>query len=240
MCSRTPPLYLYLTDGGPVEDLGLVPLLRRKKKWILSFDVGDDPRCELIDLRAAIKLALEEKICRFRNVSLEEDLTAYIQREEPVLHLKVDYLDAEGQPIGEGQIFHVRLRLLPPEKPVQALVQCWEVDPRSRRLEQPVPQQEIQLEEARPADSSRPERPLVTDAPPRSTLGGICCECCHRWAKGHVCGAFPNTHTVNQFFTPLLWANFCRLGREMAAPAIHKLVQAQEAVNEEGLGMRHH
>ena len=54
-------------DGGPVEDLGpagwgcdnhgfkhvqvfalrgLVQLLRRRRRWVLSFDVGDDPACE--------------------------------------------------------------------------------------------------------------------------------------------------------------------------------------------------
>ena len=40
------PRYLYLADGGVVEDLGLVVLLQRKRRWILSIDAGDDTHCD--------------------------------------------------------------------------------------------------------------------------------------------------------------------------------------------------
>eukprot|EP00747_Dinoflagellata_sp_TGD_P021076 gnl/TRDRNA2_/TRDRNA2_128254_c0_seq1.p1 gnl/TRDRNA2_/TRDRNA2_128254_c0~~gnl/TRDRNA2_/TRDRNA2_128254_c0_seq1.p1 ORF type:complete len:175 (+),score=20.04 gnl/TRDRNA2_/TRDRNA2_128254_c0_seq1:117-641(+) len=74
---------------------------------------------------------------------------------------------------------------------------------------------------------------------PRRRLGGACCSCCHR----HRCcrGGFPNTHTLNQFFTPLLWANFCRLGRELSAPAVSALEAAQAAPPAPGLrSVRYH
>merc|ERR1712079_634354 len=83
MSHYKPPRYLYLTDGGPLEDLGIVQLLRRHQKWILSIDVGDDPECQLLDLRMAIKLAREEKICSFYDLEdprrdLDDVLRQYI------------------------------------------------------------------------------------------------------------------------------------------------------------------
>eukprot|EP00439_Symbiodinium_sp_Y106_P046059 s1411_g5.t2 len=157
-CMENPPMYLYLTDGGPVEDLGRVGPRQRRRRWILSFDVGDDPACE------------------------------------PYSHA------AMGQSFSFG----------------------------------------------RSSDSTPTQK--------RAELGGICCECCHEWAHGGACGAFPNTHTVNQFFTPKAHSIEdqarlnCRLPspsagfalscfwwpshspvitEEMAAPAIEALTKAQ-------------
>ncbi|CAE7573041.1 unnamed protein product [Symbiodinium natans] len=239
-CMENPPMYLYLTDGGPVEDLGLVQLLRRRRRWILSFDVGDDPACELIDLRTAIALARKEKICSFYlekdpRRDLEEVINDFAKGRERFLHLGVLYKDAGGLSSEIGEIFHVRMRLLDPPSgvPVQPLVQPEEVRSGSALSAPPThlahsmvhlcpPHSDLELSAAANGGLHQDYVPSSqtsgsSDGTPtqkRAELGGICCECCNEWAHGGVCGAFPNTHTVNQFFTPKVWANFCRLGRE--------------------------
>ncbi|CAE8688091.1 unnamed protein product [Polarella glacialis] len=280
-----PPMYIYLTDGGPVEDLGIVQLLRRRRRWILSMDAGDDPQVELIDLRAAIALARSERICSFFDAEdSRRDLDVVLQRysdgSAPFLHLGVMYTEEAGSARGAsahgtqqvGDIFHVRMRLL--ESPTGDLVRP-EIT-RNEILRDPsqaissqhatmseahlpttLRASELELElsdslgsgpEAAAAERTIARSPLAaahqelpngrrTEAPcqcqlppaiPRGELGGICCSCCHSWSHGALCGAFPNTHTANQFFTPLLWANFCRLGKELAQPAISALTRAQE------------
>ncbi|CAE7456032.1 Bco2, partial [Symbiodinium sp. CCMP2456] len=249
-CMENPPMYLYLTDGGPVEDLGLVQLLRRRRRWILSFDVGDDPACELIDLRAAIALARKERICSFYLAEdprrdLEEVIDEFAKGRERFLHLGVLYKGATGEKREIGEIFHVRMRLLDPPTgvAVQPLVQAEEVTSQRTVLSaarQMVhlcpPQSDLELSAPMNVgqDYTSSQTSGSSDSTPtqkRAELGGICCECCHDWAHGGACGAFPNTHTVNQFFTPKVWANFCRLGREMAAPAIEALTNAQATLS---------
>ncbi|CAK9054410.1 unnamed protein product, partial [Durusdinium trenchii] len=240
-CMEKPPMYLYLTDGGPVEDLGLVQLLRRRCRWILSFDVGDDPECEFLDLRAAIALSRQERLCSFYlhkdpRRDLEDVLEAFRKSKEPFLHLGVLYSDETGQRDQVGEIFHVRMRLLDHAIPVQPLVQREEVLLSERgifsvnRVIPATVQGSVVELHAMPEDyvmSSQTSSSEGSPLKPRSELGGICCECCHEGHDCKLCGSFPNTHTVNQFFTPTVWANFCRLGREMAAPAIAELTRAQ-------------
>jgi hypothetical protein len=38
-----PPALLNLTDGGHLDNLGLIPLLKRECKLMISFDSGFDP-----------------------------------------------------------------------------------------------------------------------------------------------------------------------------------------------------
>eukprot|EP00913_Durusdinium_trenchii_P000611 g564.t1 len=123
---------------------GLVQLLRRRCRWILSFDVGDDPECEFLDLRAAIALSRQERLCSFYlhkdpRRDLEDVLEAFRKSKEPFLHLGVLYSDETGQRDSwngfrdrsyedqVGEIFHVRMRLLDHAIPVQPLVQREEV-----------------------------------------------------------------------------------------------------------------
>ena len=231
-CMEKPPMYLYLTDGGPVEDLGIVQLLRRRRRWILSFDVGDDPTCELLDLRTAIALARKERLCSFYlhkdpRRDLEDVLEEFRESTEELLHLGVLYSNGFGGKDQIAEIFHVRMRLLSDTVPVQPLVHRDEVVHSERSINvqhglSPVVEMQSMPDARSDSWSSSSSRK------PRGELGGICCECCHDGRyECHLCGSFPDTHTVNQFFTPTVWANFCRLGREMAAPAIRALTTAQ-------------
>jgi len=211
-----PPMYLYLSDGGPIEDLGIVQLLRRHQRWILSIDVGDDPECRLLDLREAIHLAREERICSFFDPrdprrDLEDVLQEYTNSKEPFLHLGVLYTQVCGTtPEKVGDIFHTRMRLIE-DRPVRGLITREEVMEGSR------------------ADIDYPLGDVKW-----SRLGGACCRCCHTSrlvssTSSCLCGAFPHTHTANQFFTAIQWANFCRLGSELTRPAIEALVRARDA-----------
>ncbi|CAE7231852.1 unnamed protein product, partial [Symbiodinium pilosum] len=244
-CMEKPPMYLYLTDGGPVEDLGLVQLLRRRRRWILSFDVGDDPACEFIDLRTAIALARKERICSFYLAEdprrdLEGVLDDFAKGRERFLHLGVLYNDslATSSRREIGEIFHVRMRLLDPPSgvPVQPLVQTEEVTSQrsvlsaSSRMVHLHPLN-ADLELASAANGMMQDYSVTvsqtsgsSDGTPtqkRAELGGICCECCHEWAHGGACGAFPNTHTVNQFFTPKACLLEC--GMKMAMSRIIRM-----------------
>lgn len=294
-------MYLYLADGGPMEDLGIVQLLRRRQRWILSVDVGDDPKCWLIDLRDAIALARGEGICSFFDPQdprrdLEDVLREYTDGSAPYLHLGVLYSGprADGREC-VGDIFHTRMRLLE-DAQVRGLISHSEVLPpggapaeaeaaaASGRLPADeeaagqTPQQHVAMRSAPLARQCGPpsaeQEPSIAEAHrsrleveqqaaqtggissssgsnaryrggsprtvdagevpavPSSQLGGLCCSCCHRRmsfasAAACLCGTFPNTHTVHQFFTPLLWANFCRLGRDLTTPAILALGAAQ-------------
>ncbi|CAJ1401053.1 unnamed protein product [Effrenium voratum] len=218
----------------------LVQLLRRRQRWILSFDVGDDPNMELLDLHTAIALARKEKICSFYLASdprrdLEDVLEEYSKNLEPFLHLGVLYPQMSDGIREIGEIFHVRMRLLEPSVPVQPLVQREEVlgergifslSRVAPVVDVEMPAREHMREYSLSSETSNSDSPRQK---PRSELGGICCECCHEWSKGALCGSFPNTHTANQFFTPKVWANFCRLGRELSSPAIAALTNAQMA-----------
>eukprot|EP00403_Amphidinium_massartii_P040088 CAMPEP_0178441824 /NCGR_PEP_ID=MMETSP0689_2-20121128/37737_1 /TAXON_ID=160604 /ORGANISM="Amphidinium massartii, Strain CS-259" /LENGTH=226 /DNA_ID=CAMNT_0020065129 /DNA_START=216 /DNA_END=896 /DNA_ORIENTATION=+ len=211
-----PPMFLYLTDGGPIEDLGIVQLLRRHCRWILSVDAGDDPEGKLLDLHTAIALARKEKICSFFDPTdarhdLEQVLEAFSRGNSPFLHLGVLYNDRDGcSHSGEvGDIFLIRMRIYEEDDElVQPLIAREEISGGSAAASR--------------ADCQVPE--ALSDWP-RRRLNGICCDCCHSWC---CCGPnFPNTHTANQFFTPLMWANFCRLGHGFAGPTIAKLSEAQ-------------
>ena len=44
--SKKPPEYLYISDGGHIENIGLLPLLKRRCNTIYAFDAGSDPTGE--------------------------------------------------------------------------------------------------------------------------------------------------------------------------------------------------
>ncbi|KNC47666.1 uncharacterized protein AMSG_03896 [Thecamonas trahens ATCC 50062] len=52
-----PPPYMYLSDGGHFENLGLLPLFQRKVTRIYSFDGGADPTVGCTSLLRAMELA---------------------------------------------------------------------------------------------------------------------------------------------------------------------------------------
>eukprot|EP00667_Euglena_gracilis_P002959 EG_transcript_2966 len=210
-----PPDYVYLSDGGLVEDSGIIDLLRRRRKLILATDTGDDPAVQLLDLRNAMQIAIDQRLCTFFDPQdprrgVEWLLQNYSQSDvyrNPHLHLGILYGWPEVDPcdVGSpkssapeaqevGHLFVIRMR-------------------RIRDMPDPVCVQPILTEESfdaatplrhpqHPRDSSDDETASLLDGGySRSDLGECCCDCCHvyfRWLGG----GFPDLPTGNQFFTP--------------------------------------
>jgi hypothetical protein len=66
--------YVYLSDGGHFENLGLYEMVRRRCHFILVSDAGCDPKCEFEDLGNAVrKIRIDLGIeIRFQNIRLEK------------------------------------------------------------------------------------------------------------------------------------------------------------------------
>lgn len=66
--------YVYLSDGGHFENLGLYEMVKRRCHFILVSDAGCDPNCAFEDLGNAVRkiwIDLGVKI-RFKNISIEK------------------------------------------------------------------------------------------------------------------------------------------------------------------------
>merc|ERR1712196_692214 len=60
-----PPPYVYIGDGGLLENSGCLELLRRRVRLILVLEAGDDPKMEMITLNLLLKYVDEERECSF-------------------------------------------------------------------------------------------------------------------------------------------------------------------------------
>eukprot|EP00307_Rebecca_sp_RCC1486_P005579 CAMPEP_0119410292 /NCGR_PEP_ID=MMETSP1335-20130426/3358_1 /TAXON_ID=259385 /ORGANISM="Chrysoculter rhomboideus, Strain RCC1486" /LENGTH=248 /DNA_ID=CAMNT_0007434791 /DNA_START=107 /DNA_END=853 /DNA_ORIENTATION=- len=226
-----PPPYLRLSDGGLIDKLGLVECLRRRVRWIVVSDNGTDAkRPTLRDLRHAIVTARRELGCSFSVardpiIDVEDELDNYRRRIVPYVHLRVTYplqmpADAREAQSRDARahggshahavsdLFHIRMRL----------------PHHDRHAVQPL------ISEAEIVDNAAVD-PGSVQGRGRSELGGICSECCTSSPIGRlICGRFPNFSTANQFFTPTVFANVCRLGFELADEPVRKLIELRQRV----------
>lgn len=219
--SPEPPPYLYLSDGGMTEDLGLLHLLRRKAKWMLVADAGDDAELEMLDLRSTMASAAEERLCSFYALDdprrgVDDLIETYRTAQQPYLRLGVRYGwgdGVSGQEVATGVVFVVRLRM--PKHAVSRVVAPvideGELHVQAEKWQQPLVGEECDTQHGLS----------------QAELGGCLCDCCHE--RLPVCTGFPNVSTANQFFTPKLFANYCRLGFELADSAVDELLALQRA-----------
>jgi hypothetical protein len=103
--------YVYLSDGGHFENLGLYEMIRRRCRFIVVSDAGCDPKCEFQDLgNAARKIALDlgvsihfadlHRITNCSNGASESDCRSWAIGE-------IDYQAADGD--GEnGLILYIK------------------------------------------------------------------------------------------------------------------------------------
>jgi len=208
-----PPPLLYLSDGGHIENLGLVELLRRCNETILVVDaMAADPKyhpfCQLLaamdrarqGIRSSIQdvdpdLAPETERrttdvirCSFRPPSEIDDVIDVEQWLEanldaPYIKIGVSYHTEEGWLLREGMIHYVRLQ---------------------------------------GAEGLRKRENHSYHNYP-----GICCECCHDQPWTRMFGEFPNHGTASQFFTPTLFEVYA----EMSSNEVMK--EAVEAIRED-------
>jgi hypothetical protein len=213
----TPPPYVYISDGGLLEVLGLLPLLRRRLRYIIVSDAAEDAKLTMRCLRETSTNARKEFLCSFFDPKdprrdLEFVWEDLVRNQQSFLHLCVRYeplRDTEGNvlPPGPddveiGHVFYIRMRGNPDDaSPVRSLLTEAEL------LRPPAP---VSAEQVQAGYGLRRD------------FGGTCfpqCEC-----GGRCVGRrFPDFSHPNQFLTPLHFANLCTLGAELAAPAVEAL-----------------
>ncbi|XP_078369708.1 uncharacterized protein LOC144653552 [Oculina patagonica] len=201
-----PPPILRLSDGGHIENLAILPLLKKRLPKIVVVDGGYKTHdSEWGDsLLNALSLARKKLHCSFigldgRDVieDIKEKFVLKPQGNQPRSYrFKVHYYDkqdvhTEGTKVGEGEILLVSPRH--PDKGVHT--------------EEPVTWKEalrdidVDLEAAKWGESPQ----QAADEVDSLTFG--CSECCHvhgpkcQKLSKNLCGAFPQHNTANQFFT---------------------------------------
>ncbi len=217
-----PPPILYLSDGGHIENLGLLALLKRRLRRIIVADGGfiESEHDIAESLLIALKMAREMLHCSFMGMDgrdIEEDIRDNLV--EPIngkysryYKFRVHYYDKDlrtnrSKMVGEGQII-----LLVPRHPHQC--EQYEDDLTWRGMG-----------DCRSRDI-RPNRwghaPLLS-ADEVNQLTLACSECCHvSWyqcCSDPICGKFPHHVTANQFFTPAMFSAYHREGYMAAMDA---------------------
>lgn len=221
--SHEPPLRLFLNDGGLVECLGLIALLRRRCSWMLVTDATADFSMQLVCLRETMKLAEHEHLCTFFDPDeprrgVEPLLAAFATSKSTYLRIGVLYdawsRDGPGALAARqtGEVCFVRMRLLDHGRLVEA----------PRITEQEV----LEGKPPVPQMSGRHGGPDVGSMV-REEVGGCCCDCCHVRCNCGLVGRFPDISTGNQFLTPTQFALLCRLGYEMSAEAVDSISESQ-------------
>eukprot|EP00401_Gymnodinium_catenatum_P003475 CAMPEP_0117516124 /NCGR_PEP_ID=MMETSP0784-20121206/30932_1 /TAXON_ID=39447 /ORGANISM="" /LENGTH=994 /DNA_ID=CAMNT_0005311959 /DNA_START=29 /DNA_END=3013 /DNA_ORIENTATION=- len=207
---RAPP-YLYISDGGLIEVLGILPLLRRRLERIVVSDAAEDPALSMRCLRDAIVTCRKERLCSFYDPrdprrDLEFVLQDLRDGGAAFLRLGIRY-EASGDVDGGeqlGELFYVRMRLLPGDQaPVRPLLSLEEL------LQSPRPAAALATPLPRRGRRERLRRDFTGACCRASECGGLC-----------VGRRFPNFGVSNQFLTPLHFANLCGLGAELSEPLI--------------------
>mmetsp|Transcript_91848 Transcript_91848/g.285687 ORF Transcript_91848/g.285687 Transcript_91848/m.285687 type:complete len:457 (+) Transcript_91848:2-1372(+) len=206
-----PPSLVYVTDGGLLDNTGVMQLMRRRVRRILLVYGGNDPKDTFKWLRKVVDSAANERLASFYDPAepgrdLRETLQRFSEdRTVPFLHLGIRYGWCSESDL-RGDLFIVTNRIL------DAYGELW--------VEPLLTEAEIRGEEG-PGEGPGDGRKRMK----QTDLGGCCCDCCH----SHGCNfgrKFPNPHNANQCLTPQLFNSLCRLGHRASQDA----VQAVRAV----------
>ena len=210
-----PPPVLNLSDGGHVENLGLLPLLKRRCERILVVDGGytDGDTFRANDWIIAIDFARKWLRCSFSALDgrdiIEDIKNKFVYRlpgTQPRMYtFKVEYYErAYGVEcdikIGEGYVL-----ILSPRHPFKG-----------------IPHKFFETWEEHTSDVEQEMDPLLwgpgpdLEASETDELTYCCCECCHCsfcfQCSSFCCGSFPLHATSNQFFTPQMFSVYHREG----------------------------
>ncbi|KAL9964313.1 hypothetical protein ACROYT_G027937 [Oculina patagonica] len=209
----TPPAVLHLSDGGHVENLGILPLLKKRLQRIVVIDGGTLKEDQGVAgaLINALEKARDTLHCSFIGMSgrdVLEDLRAnFIDRpssKQPRSYrFRVEYYDYTGEGdehmVGEGEVLYIL-----PRHPKQGLL--------AERKSWGEVTGDVKTDIEADLWGSGPE----VEAKEVERLTCCCCECCHRYPlkflSGFLCGAFPYHSTANQFFTPAMFTAYHREG----------------------------
>lgn len=217
---KAPP-YVYLSDGGLLEVLNLLPLLRRRMEHMVVSDAAEDQALVMRCLRETSTIARQEGLCSFYDPrdprrDLEFVWQDFVKEGQSFLHLCVRYekrYDADGKPFPStlddveiGHVYYIRMRAVANDQSHVRKV-LTETD----LLNPPIPA-------AQAPAAAAPWSGLRRD------MSAPCCKCLE--CGGRCIGRrFPDFSHHNQFLQPLHFANLCTLAAEQAAPAV-SLLQA--------------
>lgn len=205
----SPPAILRLSDGGHIENLAILPLLKKRLKKVVVVDGGHkESDQEWGDsLLKALSLARQKLKCSFIGLDGRDVIEDLEDRfvNKPLGHqprsyrFKVHYYEngtvlEEARKVDEGEIL-----LVSPRHPDKGIKR----------------QECVTWKESLPdVDLEAGEWGLgpQLDARGADRLTFCCCERCHgdslQWLSKMMCGTFPQHTTANQFFTPLMFAAY--------------------------------
>ncbi|CAH3128788.1 unnamed protein product [Porites lobata] len=212
-----PPAILNLSDGGHIEGLGLLALLKKRLRKIVVIDgttPGNGQRVSSQLLRS-LELARKRLRCSFSAMDgrdITEDLRSKLDQVPPrhkprFYKFRVEYKDKKGNTVDNEQTGKGEIMLILPRHPDEGtpspigLARSWE--DYTRDTNQPMSGKKW---------GSGPD----LEAGEVDRLTGCCCECCHvtcwRACCGVCCGIFPHHVTLNQFFTSAMYSAYHREG----------------------------
>ncbi|CAJ1394813.1 unnamed protein product [Effrenium voratum] len=192
--SPSPPRSVYISDGGVMENSGILALMQRRCKRILAVYAGEEKKGKELN-------CLHKLLSKMH----EEDIGYLFDLSEPrrgPLHTLKECGESGESFLELGIFYHND-----PETGILTLVRN-KVPP---DWDQPVLQH---LSEEEVMGLADPELDLTLPLK-QTKLGGCCCDCCHRHCCNRCMGRFPTPPTANQFLTPQMFNSLCRLGREL-------------------------
>ena len=201
---EVPPAILYLSDGGHVENLGLLSLLKLRMKRIIVTDGGFKSTKEeaAVDLLHSLDMARQKLRCSFTGMDgrdINEDIRDHLvelryQKYTRHFKFRVHYFDKDhdtgiSQKVSEGVIL-----FLTPRHPSDGI--AGEEQTNWAEYEEDTG---ITLERKRWGNG-----PYLSEEEV-NRLTGACSQCCHcsccKNCSEPILGQFPNHTTANQFFT---------------------------------------
>lgn len=211
----SPPPVLRLSDGGHVENLGILPLLRLRLKRIISVYGGcaasEQAFCNT--LMNALEMARKKLRCSFTGMDgrdINEDIRINFVERNPgnqprSYRFKVQYFDKDPEGDGDHMVGEAEVLFIAPRHPNKGI-----------KMTQPMTWKEALSDINENLDEGHWGTGPELHAKEVDRLTFCCCESCHgdacRSFSEGICGAFPQNSTSNQFYTPAMFAAYHREG----------------------------
>ncbi|XP_022790889.1 uncharacterized protein LOC111330315 [Stylophora pistillata] len=231
----TPPPILYLSDGGHIENLALLPLLKRKLKKILVVDGGaiEWDKGMAGDLLISLQQARQKLRCSFIGMDgrdVIEDIRAKVIDRPAGMRprsyrFKVEYYDLKEdggeEKAGDGEVLYILPRH--PDDGLQGERKSWD---------------ELHDHTKTDIEAALWGTGPDLEAEEVERLTFCCSECCHcshlQYLSHSCCGIFPYHSTSNQLFTPAQFSAYHREGYHacVEARAIEFLKESEEISEE--------
>ena len=218
-----PPAMLHLSDGGHMENLAILPLLKRRLQRIVVVNGGytETDSSYGDDLIHAMELARKKLNCCFHSENgsdVERDIKEKFVNKAPgqqprSYRFKVHYYEKDEEYGGDNIVGEGKVILIAPRHPDNGIPQY--------------PDRVIQEEDWSTIVGSGEWGPGPDlEAAKVDRLTGCCCECCHcdsccgcsctnkycSYLRKCFWGVFPQHKTANQFFTPAMFSAYHREG----------------------------